>query len=140
MFWRKTRNQVENLRPNRVIQMSIEAHATKLTAVMTLVVVLSDIHLSPKQGFFWKNWCVAAAASSAHGIDELIAAPWSHVSISKWPTLHDRARDTAQDRDPTFAASLASTHEWPASSCSKAMYFCFSRLQRNLSRSATARR
>jgi 3',5'-cyclic AMP phosphodiesterase CpdA len=39
---------------------------------MARIVVLSDIHLSPTHGFFWKNWCVARDFANAANADAVI--------------------------------------------------------------------
>jgi 3',5'-cyclic AMP phosphodiesterase CpdA len=39
---------------------------------MARVVILSDIHLSPRHGFFWANWCVARDFANAAMADAVI--------------------------------------------------------------------
>ncbi len=39
---------------------------------MVRIVVLSDIHLSPTQGFFWENWCVAGEFADAPKADDVV--------------------------------------------------------------------
>jgi 3',5'-cyclic AMP phosphodiesterase CpdA len=39
---------------------------------MARIVVLSDIHLSPTHGFFWKNWCVARDFTNTADADVVI--------------------------------------------------------------------
>jgi 3',5'-cyclic AMP phosphodiesterase CpdA len=39
---------------------------------MARIVVLSDLHLSPKHGFFWENWCVARDLANRTNADAVI--------------------------------------------------------------------
>jgi 3',5'-cyclic AMP phosphodiesterase CpdA len=39
---------------------------------MPRIVLISDIHLSPKHGFFWTNWCVARDFANATARDAVI--------------------------------------------------------------------
>lgn len=39
---------------------------------MPRIVLISDIHLSPTHGFFWKNWCIARDFANATASDAVI--------------------------------------------------------------------
>ena len=102
---------------------------------MARIVVLSDIHLSPTHGFFWKNWCIARELANERKADAVIvngdlaingpdsdaeiafaAAALSHLQgrVMSLPGNHD-VGDEPPGQDPNQIVNATRLARWDGS-------------------------